>query len=142
MLCVDVNVLVYAHRADLPQHEVYADLLTGLANGGEPVGLPDIVLSGFVRVITNRRIFNEPTTPSVAWDHVDRLVGSPAGLVLHPTVRHWSHFRGLAASINARGNDLSDAFIAAYAIDNNATLLSADRGFARFTALRWRHPVA
>jgi len=55
--------------------------------------------------------------------------------------RHWILFRQLAADINARGNDIADAYLAAYALENNATWLSADRGFARFTRLRWSHPL-
>jgi predicted nucleic acid-binding protein len=60
MLCVDVNVLVYAHRKDLPEHQTYRPLLERLANGEEPLGLPDIVLGGFIRLMTNRRIFARP----------------------------------------------------------------------------------
>src|SRR5699024_12164668 len=35
----------------------------------------------------------------------------------------------------------TDAFLAAYAIENNAVWLSADRGIARFAELTWRHPL-
>lgn len=63
MLCVDVNVLVYAHRADLREHADYRGLLERLANDDEPLGLPDSVLAGFIRVVTNRRVFTEPTSP-------------------------------------------------------------------------------
>jgi len=55
--------------------------------------------------------------------------------------RHWTVFRQLATDIDARGNDIADAYLAAYALENNATLLSADRGFARFQRLRWTHPM-
>ncbi|RZM38247.1 VapC toxin family PIN domain ribonuclease, partial [Klebsiella pneumoniae] len=57
MLCVDVNLLVYAHRADLREHADYRGLLERLANDDEPLGLPDSVLAGFIRVVTNRRVF-------------------------------------------------------------------------------------
>jgi toxin-antitoxin system PIN domain toxin len=67
MLCVDVNVLIYAHRKDLPEHSDYRRLLEGLANDDQPLGLPDLALSGFVRVISNRRIFAEPTSSDEAW---------------------------------------------------------------------------
>ncbi|MBZ1526040.1 hypothetical protein J3329_10590 [Leuconostoc mesenteroides] len=59
MLCVDVNVLVYAHRADLREHADYRGLLERLANDDEPLGLPDSVLAGFIRVVTNRRVFKK-----------------------------------------------------------------------------------
>jgi toxin-antitoxin system PIN domain toxin len=141
MRCIDVNVLVYAHRADLPEHAEYRHLLERLANDDEPLGLPEVVLSGFVRVMTNRRIFSEPTRPEEAWAAVDALLDAPAAMRLRPGERHWEWFRQLAADVDARGNDIADAYIAAYALENNATWLSADRGFARFTRLRWSHPM-
>jgi toxin-antitoxin system PIN domain toxin len=141
MRCVDVNVLVYAHRPDLPEHADYRPLLERLANDDEPVGLPDLVLAGFVRVMTNRRIFAEPTTPDETWEAVDALVAAPAAMTLRAGERHWTVFRQLASDIDARGNDVTDAYLAAYAVDNNATWLSADRGFARFRRLRWTHPM-
>jgi uncharacterized protein len=141
MLCVDVNVLVYAHRKDLPEHSDYRRLLERLANDDQPLGLPDLALSGFVRAISNRRIFAEPTSSDEAWEAVDALLAAPAAMQLRPGERHWGLFRQLAADSGARGNDIADAFLAAYALDNNATWLSADRGFARFHRLRWSHPL-
>lgn len=141
MRCVDVNVLVYAHRADLPEHEGYQPLLERLANDDEPLGLPHPVLGGFVRVVTNRRIFSEPTSPDEAWQAIDALLAAPAALPLRAGARHWELFRQLAGDIGARGNDVADAYLAAYAVENNATWVSADRGFARYQRLRWRHPL-
>jgi toxin-antitoxin system PIN domain toxin len=141
MNCVDVNVLVYAHRADLPEHDAYRPLLEDLANGDEPLGLPDAVLSGFLRVVTNRRAFTEPTPAQEAWAMVGALLEAPAAMFLRPAERHWQAFRDLSDGVEARGNDLADAYLAAYAVSHNATWLSADRGFARFRGLRWRHPV-
>ena len=141
MLCVDTNVLVYGHRADLPEHADYRRLLERLANGEEPLGLPEPALSGFVRLMTNRRIFAKPTSPKDAWTAVDSLLSAPAAMRLRAGERHWEFFRQLASDIDARGNDISDAYLAAFALDNNATWLSADRGFARFKRLRWSHPL-
>jgi toxin-antitoxin system PIN domain toxin len=140
-LCVDVNVLVYAHRKDLSEHQTYRPLLERLANGEEPLGLPDIVLGGFIRLMTNRRIFARPTQPDEAWAAVDALLAAPAAMALRPAERHWTVFRQLASDINARANDIPDAYLAAYAVANNGTWLSADRGFARFHRLRWRYPT-
>lgn len=141
MRCVDVNVLVYAHRADLPEHQPYRRLLEDIANDDEPLGLPDLTLSGFLRVVTNRRVFLEPTSPADAWTMVETLLAAPAARLLRAGERHWDHFQRLAAGIGARGNDLADAYLAAYAAEIGATWLSADRGFARFPGLRWRHPL-
>ncbi|MGV0656573.1 type II toxin-antitoxin system VapC family toxin [Mycolicibacterium thermoresistibile] len=141
MLCVDVNVLVYAHRSDLPEHPQYRPLLERLANGDEPLGLPEMVLSGFVRVMTNRQIFNQPVNPNEAWEAVDALLDAPAAMPLRAGDRHWTIFRQLAGALEARGNDVADAYLAAHAVENNATWVSADRGFARFPRLRWAHPL-
>lgn len=141
MLCVDVNVLVYAHRSDLPEHPQYRPLLERLANGDEPLGLPEMVLSGFVRVMTNRQISNQPVNPNEAWEAVDALLDAPAAMPLRAGDRHWTIFRQLAGALEARGNDVADAYLAAHAVENNATWVSADRGFARFPRLRWAHPL-
>jgi toxin-antitoxin system PIN domain toxin len=141
MRCVDVNVLVYAHRADLPEHEPYRLLLERIANDEEPLGVPDAVAAGFLRLVTDRRVFVEPTAPAAAWTAVDRLLAAPAARLLVAGERHWAHFRRLASRVEARGPDLPDAYLAAYAVENGATWLSADRGFARFPGLRWSHPL-
>jgi len=141
MLCVDVNVLVYAHRADLAEHEAYRPWWESVANGDEPVGVPDLVLSGFLRLVTNRRIFVEPTPPELAWEQVEAMTSAPAVLRVTPGERHWDLFSSLTQEVDARGNDVPDAYLAAYAVENNATWVSADRGFARFERLRWRHPL-
>jgi toxin-antitoxin system PIN domain toxin len=140
VLCLDVNVLVSAQRADLPDNDRYGQLLESWANGLEPVGVPDVVLSGFLRIVTNRRIFVEPTSSTEAWGSVERLLDAPAVVLLRASERQWTHFRRLTNDIDARGTDVADAYLAAYALDNNATFISADRGFARFSRLRWRHP--
>ena len=100
-----------------------------------------MVLSGFVRLVTNRRAFAVPTPTADAWRFVDQLLDAPAAMLLRAGERHWTHFRRLANDIDARGPDVADAYPAAYAVDNNATFISADRGFARFSRLRWRHPL-
>jgi toxin-antitoxin system PIN domain toxin len=141
VLCLDVNVLVCAHRSDVSEHERYTSLVADWANGLEPVGVPGIVLSGFVRLVTNRRVFAVPTPTTDAWRFVDQLLDAPAAMLLQASERHWTHFRHLANDIDARGPDVADAYLAAYALDNNATFISADRGFARFSRLKWRHPL-
>ena len=107
------------------------------------MGLADIVLSGFLRVLSpTAAFFKVPTPTDVALQSVSRLIDSPAGMLLRSGEQHWSIFIDLMNAMGARGNDVPDAYIAAFAIENNATLLSADRGFARFERLRWRHPLA
>lgn len=135
MLCLDVNVLIYAHRTSADGHHEVRSRLERRLDGTEPVGVPDVVLSGFVRIATNPRMSGAPSTKAEAWHFVDSLLSSRAGFVLTAASSHFSTFRRLSDEIGATGNDVPDAFIAAYAVEQNATLVTNDRGFRRFDGL-------
>lgn len=140
MRCVDVNVLVDAHRPDGLRHEVARSWLEAARTAAEPLGIPRIVASGFLRIVTHPRVFREPTPPAIAWAFVDALYASPAVITLDPEERHWTIFRDLTAPMDLRGNDLPDAYLAAIAIEHGATFVTSDRGFARFPGLRVQGP--
>jgi len=140
MRCVDVNVLVYAHRPESADHERYRTWLEAIRRDNEPLALSSLVLSGFVRVVTHHQIFREPTPLPVAIEFVRALRSSPNAVPVSPGERHWDIFLQLCREIDARGNDVSDAYHAAISVEHGATWYSADRGFARFRSLRWSHP--
>jgi len=140
-LC-DVNVLVYAHREDAcAEHEAYAAWLSALANGSEPFGVSEAVLSGFVRVVTNARVFKEPTPVEMAVEFCERLLNRPQACVLRPGNRNWAIFSGLCRQLPCRGKLVADAWHAALAIEYACEWVSTDADFARFPGLRWRHPL-
>jgi hypothetical protein len=141
MRCVDVNVLVYAHRPEAPDHSRHRAWLDSARAGHEPLGLVDVVLSGFLRLVTHPRIFREPTPLPVALDFVDALLRSPAATRVGPGERHWPIFVDLCRLADATGNVIPDAFLAALAIEQGATWVTADRSFGRFPGLRWIHPL-
>ena len=141
MRCVDVNVLVNAHRPEAAEHDAYRDWLEDARTADEPLGLADLVLSGFLRVVTHPRVFREPTPLAVALDVVARLRDTPNAVRLVPGDRHWGIFTGLLTQADARGNRVPDAYLAAMCIEQGATWYSADRDFARFPGLDWRVPV-
>jgi uncharacterized protein len=141
MRCVDVNVLVYAHRPESPDHERYRDWLEQSRLDDEPLALSSLVLSGFLRVVTHHRIFRDPTPLETAVGFVGALRTSPNAVSVGPGERHWDIFMGLCDEIDGRGNDVPDAYHAAIAVEHGATWYSADRGFARFRSLRWSHPL-
>ncbi len=141
MRSVDVNVLVYAHRSDAPDHEAFRAWLDGVRQGDEPLGVSDLVLSGFVRVVTHPRVFADPTPTELAWSFAAGVRASPATVRLAPGERHWDLFQRLCAATGARGNQVTDAYLAALAIEVNATWMTADRGFGRYPGLRWAHPL-
>lgn len=141
MRCVDVNILVNAHRPESPDHERYRGWLEQVRRDDEPLALSSLVLSGFLRVVTHHRIFREPTPLATAVDFVEALRSSPNVVAISPGARHWDIFLDMCREIGARGNDVPDAYLAAIAVENGATWYSADRGFARFRSLRWAHPL-
>lgn len=136
----DVNVLIYAHRADSPEHDRYAAWLRELTASKEPFALSDIVLSGFLRIVTNPRIFDPPTPMPAALSFCQRLVDWPRASLVLPGHRHWSVFASLCSDI--RGPLVADAYIAALAIEHGCELITTDSDFARFPGLRWRHPLS
>jgi uncharacterized protein len=141
MLLPDVNVLVYAHRQDAPQHKAYLAWLEGLINGDEAYGLADLVLSGFIRVVTHPRIFNPPSSIEDALAFATALRGRPNWVSVSPGLRHWDLFTSLCRRAGAKGNLVPDAYLAALAIESGSEWITTNRGFARFPGLRWRHPL-
>jgi hypothetical protein len=141
MRCVDVNVLVYAHRPEAPRHADHHAWLEEARFGAEPLGLVAVVACGFLRVVTHPRIFREPTPLGTALEFLEILHASPATVPVLPGARHWQIFTDLCTQLEARGNKVPDAFLAALAMEQGATWVSADRGFAGYPGLRWMHPL-
>jgi len=135
----DVNVLIYAHREDAPEHERYAAWLNALTTSDEPFALSDIGLSGFLRIVTNQRIFDPATPLDAALTFCQRLVDWPRASLIMPSRRHWGLFTGLCRDI--KGPLVADAYIAALAIEHGCELVTTNSDFARFAGLRWRHPL-
>jgi toxin-antitoxin system PIN domain toxin len=141
VIACDVNVLVHAFNADDVAHGSYRAWLERAAGGPEPFGLPSVVASGFVRVVTHPKVLAEPLDVVDALDLLADLRAAPAVVPLEPGDRHWAFFDDLCRRTGARGNAVPDAYLAALAIEHGCTWISADRGFARYPGLRFRHPL-
>jgi toxin-antitoxin system PIN domain toxin len=141
VIACDVNVLVHAFNADDPVHEDYRAWLESAAGGPEPFGLASVVASGFVRVVTHPKVLAEPLAVVDALDLLAELRAAPAVVPLEPGARHRVLFDDLCRRTGARGNAVPDASLAALAIEHGCTWISADRGFARYPGLRFRHPL-
>jgi len=140
MLMPDVNVLVYAHRAETAQHADHAQWLTALADGDEPFALSEVVLHAFVRVVTNPKIFVRPSTLDESLAFVDELRRRPTCRLFRPGPRHWDIFVSLCRRAGATGTLVADAYHAAVAIEHGCEWVTNDTDFARFPGLRWRLP--
>lgn len=141
MLLMDVNVLVYAHRTDAHDHARYREWLEAVMNGDDGYAVAELVLSGFVRVATHPRIFQQPSPLHSALAFADEVRGRPNCVVVGPGERHWDIFTRLCQESSAKGNLVADAYLAAMAIESGSEWITTDRDYARFPRLRWRHPL-
>lgn len=138
----DVNVLIYAHRAEAPEHERYASWLRALAQAPEPFALSELGCSGFVRIVTNPKIWSEPTSVEDALTFVANLRRRSTARAITHGADSWEIFTRLCVASGARGKLVADAYHAALAIEHGCELLTTDADFARFPGLRWRHPLS
>ena len=142
MLLPDVNVLIYAHIEDSsPEHAEYAAWVTRLATGPEPFALSVLVLSGFVRVVTNPRIFDPPSDLDQSFAFIFELTERPTARIVGPGPDHLPIFETLCRESGAAGKLVADAQHAAVAVEHGCTIVSTDSDFGRFPRLRWQHPL-
>lgn len=142
MILVDVNVIIYANRPEVPQHRECLSWLEGTVNSGRPFGMSELVLSSFIRIISNPRVFVAPTPLHHAIRVANELLARDNCVHIRPGPSHWSLFTGLCIAVNACGNLVTDAYLAALAIEHDCDWISTDSDFARFPGLRWRQPGA
>ena len=141
MLLIDVNVLVYAFGKGPPENAPYTAWLEEVLNGDQAYGIADLVLSGFLRIVTHPRVFQSPATIEQALAFAEQVRGRPHCVSIAPGPRHWDIFTRLCRTGSVRGNLVPDAYLAALAIESGSEWISTDRGFARFPGLKWRHPL-
>ena len=135
MLLLDVNVVVAAYREDLPQHERVSRWLEALADQREPFTVPPPVWASFVRLVTNPRIFDPPTSLRQAFAFVDAVCARPNHLLVVPGPRHLELLRRVCEEADATGDLVSDAVLAAIALEHDCVVASLDRDFARFSSI-------
>jgi toxin-antitoxin system PIN domain toxin len=141
MLCVDVNVLVDAFRLTAQSHRVVKPWLDDVVVGAEPVVVLPGVAASFIRIVTNRRIWQEPSAAITATAFLRALGDAPAVRRVEPGPGHVERFLGLVEQYGLTGDDVPDAYLVACCLDLGATLVTSDRGFRRFPGLALREPM-
>jgi toxin-antitoxin system PIN domain toxin len=129
----DLNVLLAASRTDHPHHKPALEWLTGAIAGCESGGsieLLPMVVTGFLRLATNRKIFVEPMPIDAAIDFVDSLLAI-GGIDMPELGREWPTLRQLSREHKLAANDITDAWIAAAVRTLGGHLVTFDRGFTR-----------
>jgi uncharacterized protein len=138
----DLNLLLYAFDSEAPAHEGARTWLEETLSGTEEVGFAWVVLLGFARISTNPRIYEQPLAIAEALEAIEGWLAQPVATVVEPTSRHASILGELLGPLGVGGNLVSDAHLAALAIEHGAEVCSRDNDFARFGGVRWTDPLA
>lgn len=141
MILPDINLIVYAYNEDAPFHLQAKAWWEQCLSGNEPVGMAWAVILGFVRLMSNRRVLAKPMSASEAVDHCRSWIVQPNVRIVLPGPTHLNIFTELLAGPMGP-NLVTDAHLAALAIEHQAELHSNDTDFSRFSGLVWRNPVA
>lgn len=141
MILPDLNLLLYAHNPTAREHAVAMAWWEDALNGSELIGLPHEVLFGFVRIATHPRLGRAAVELGAAKVVVELWLSLSHVRVLLPTSNHFERVLDLCRRAGGGGPLLSDAILAAYAIEYRATLCSNDSDFSRFADLNWVNPL-
>ena len=141
MIIPDVNLLVYAYDDGAPQHDNARIWWEELLDGEDRVGLPWVVSTGFVRLMSNPRAVSVALSPAEAAEYVRTWFQQSHIVPLNPDTDHLEHFSRCLAVAGSSANLVPDAHIAALAIEYDAEVHSNDSDFERFPGVRWRNPL-
>ena len=140
MKLADVNVLIYAFRADMPGHSVCKDWLDRLILDDTAFAVSRQVLSAVVRITTRGGFNMNPSSLEEAFGFCDDILSQPHCRIVEPGDRHWTIFERLCRDTDTRGPRVTDAWLAALAIEHGCEWITLDRDFARFPGLKWAVP--
>ena len=141
MILVDANILLYAEDQLSPGHAAARSWWDAQLSKDSPVCLCWTVLGAFIRIGTNPRVFEHPLSLDQAISRVQSWLDQPCTRVVRPTERHWTVFRKMLLEGQAVANLVTDAHLAALAVEHGCELISTDSDFSRFHGIRWRNPL-
>jgi len=142
LILVDANILLYAEDSLSAHHQQARSWWDEQLSGRSPVCLSWVVLAAFIRIGTNPRVFAHPLSLKQALARVQSWLDQPCTRVVQPTERHWIVFQQMLTSGQAVGNLVTDAHLAALAVEHGCELCSTDADFARFPKLKWKNLLA
>lgn len=140
-MLLDANVLLYARNRDDPHHEAARSWLEAALNGSTRIGMPWHTTVAFLRIATNARAFPQPLTPGEAWQQVNAWLAAPRAWIPQPTPAYREVLGRLIVRHRVRGPLVTDAQLAALAVDHGLAVVSTDADFARFDEVRWIDPL-
>jgi hypothetical protein len=141
MILLDANVLLYAYDSTSPFQRQLSDWLEAQFESDERIGLPWVTIWAFVRVRTSIKGLERPATVEESLTIIRDLLQQPGVATLEPGPRHIAILERLCHSSGVRGANVTDAVIAALAMEYGAAVASTDHDFSRFEGLRWVNPL-
>ena len=135
MILVDANVLIYAYHPRGEPHAACRRWLETTFSGLTPVGLPWLSIWAFLRISTNPRAFEQPLGMREARDIVATWLDLSVVRMLEPGERHWDILSQLLPDAQVTGPLVTDAALAALALEHGASVCTLDRAFFRFQGL-------
>ncbi|HEX5718557.1 MAG TPA: type II toxin-antitoxin system VapC family toxin [Thermoanaerobaculia bacterium] len=141
MILPDLNLLVYAYNSDAPGHRRAKAWWESCLSEIRPVGLPWVVILGYLRLTTSRRVLVDPFTTPESLGHIRSWLERPQVQILQPGSRHLDLLGSLLQDSQASGDLTTDVHLAALAIEHQAELNTNDGDFSRFPGLRWTNPL-
>jgi len=141
MIIPDVNMLIYAHNSTSPNHKAAKEWLENTISGPEKVGIPWVVILGFIRILSNPRLGSNPQNPITLSEITQNLLRFPSVSIITPGMRHLDIMMKLFRETQATGKLTTDIHLAALAMEHKAVLISNDTDFARFSNLKWHNPL-
>jgi hypothetical protein len=142
MLLPDVNVLINAFRTDASQHAICKAWLDRTILSDARFGISRLTLAAVVRVTTNARSYPAPSSLDDAFGFCEDILAQANCQVVEPGERHWDIFKRLCTQTGTRGPRVTDAWLAALAIEWGCEWVTLDGDFARFPGLKWSAPKA
>jgi uncharacterized protein len=141
MTILDANILLYAYDTDSPSHTEAARWIERLFGDSDTIGIPWQTIWAFLRIRTNPRLMANPKSPAESFELVREWLALPGVVTVQPGPRHAELLERLVIEHRASGALVSDAVLAALAMEHGAVLASTDRDFGRFPDLRWVNPL-
>lgn len=141
MILPDINILIYAHDETSKNHAEARQWWEEQLNGTQMIGLSWVVLLGFIRLLTNPRIYRNPYSAPEVLTIVGTWLEQPHVRIIHPSEHHFLLLANVINHIGTAGNLTTDAHLAALAIERGLILQTTDADFARFPGLKWKNPL-
>lgn len=141
-MIVDANILLYARNSSDPRHEPAREWVETALNGDTRVGLPWSTLGAFFRIATNPRAFSDPLSSDAAWQQIVDWLDASRSWIPEPSDRYAQILGQIVTDHRVTGPLMTDAMLAALAIDHGVALISTDSDFRAFRGLQHIDPLS